>query len=207
MGGNFDIHFFEATLKLDLRLLRPLIRMHGAEPRKVLRWWDLVAEMKSLVLELAAPRGVFKFFSLKSIDDQFVIEGNVPLRLLSAQKLRGAEIMGLFGITLGDKLERRATKLFSEGNYPKGYLVDLLGTYALTELQTQLLDRAKDRNEVAQFVAGPGLQPGSAHWPIESQRLFFELLPLEQIGIGLLDSLSLCPAKSKTFGYGFWRKG
>jgi hypothetical protein len=195
-------HFFETDLQLDVELLRPLIRTRDIEPRKVVRWWELVSEMKSQVLRLAAPRGVFKFFSSRSAAEQLGSPDN-PCAL--PRRFQGAEVIGLFGLTLGDKVERHASDLFALENYPEGYLTDLLGTYALTELQKKMLEKAKVTKEVADLIAGPQIQPGSRSWPLSAHQKFMQMLPLGDIGITMLESLALRPAKSKTFGCGFWR--
>lgn len=165
-----------------------------------------MSEMKSQVLELANPRGVFRFCSIGSGLAPLSIEHNSINRDVLPDRFRSADVIGLFGLTLGNRVERRATELFSEGRYPEGYLIDVLGSYGLTELQMKLLAKAKSASEVADLRAGTQVQPGSRNWPLEVQQHFFELLPLEDVGIRMLDSLGLCPAKSKTFGCSFWRK-
>lgn len=160
--------------------------------------------MRKKALDLITPRATFQLFALKEVGSQFFINEDQVLGV--KEKLHGADKMAFFGITMGDEVEKESSRLFNDGSYPEGYLLNVLGTYALTELQSVTFRAATKLVEAEFLKPGPIMQPGSRNWALDDQRLFFDLLPLEDMGMSLLESLATSPAKSKTFGCGFWRQ-
>ena len=207
MWSHADPHFLELPVLSDERRLWAFTKLRNPNPRRAAQWWTCIREMRELALELIAPRVVFNFFPLCLRDGQLYIGDHRPLGITVSKRWQSAELIALFGLTLGGDLEKRSSDFFARGDYLKGYLLDLLGTCALVELQSRALREAADTVLANGYNRGPGLQPGSRSWSLDDQHLFFELLPLEQLGMKLLGSLSSSPAKSKTFGCGFCREG
>ena len=93
------------------------------------------------------------------------------------------------------------------GDYPEASVFSIVGDCALTEAQEKLKALAEKSLESSRLRAGVVLQPGAQYWGIEGNATFQRLLPLEALGIQVLDSFALAPSKSKTFACTFLRPG
>ena len=110
-------------------------------------------------------------------------------------------------VTLGGGLEARANALAQAGDYPEATLLGLIGDCAVAEAQARLERAAEQALAQEGLRRGVSLQPGAQYWPLEANRVFDELLPLQDLGIRVLESLALSPSKSKTFASAFARSG
>ena len=112
-------------------------------------------------------------------------------------------VVGL--VTIGDRIERRASELLAAGETTRALLLDAAGSAAVEE--------AADR--LGAIIAGddgqaPILQdriahvscrisPGYGRWPISAQQRLFAVLPHAGLGVLLLPSMMMVPRKSISF--------
>ena len=92
-----------------------------------------------------------------------------------------------------------------KGDYPEASVFSIIGDCALTEAQEKLKTLAEKSLRGSGLRAGVVLQPGAQYWGIEGNAIFQSLLPLETLGIQVLESFALAPSKSKTFACAFLR--
>ena len=150
------------------------------------------------------PRGTFRVFDLVSVEGPTVRlgDGICLAGLRQAHLFKGAAKIALCGFTLGGTLEQRCNSLALAGDHPESSLLSLIGDCALAEGQAKLLEEVAVRLG-GTFARGTTLQPGAAYWGIEANKIFFEALPLASLGMTMMESFALHPAKSKTFACAF----
>ena len=121
---------------------------------------------------------------------------------LVAQALAGAEELALAGCTIGPALEERVAEYFSTGDALRALALDGAGTAAVSALSRQIDARICYETEQRGLQTGMRASPGQEEWPIEQQRVLFDLLPMKGIGVELSDSCLMIPRKSVTFVIG-----
>ncbi len=193
-----------------LRALEPALSLSevwkyeigGREPRpSLLRLAEtLLPEAQALV----APAAVFDLFPVHEVRHNWVVLGG-------GHKLRGPDVAGLLApakevvigaVTIGSALEERAARYFAEGQPAHGYLLDCLGTAAVTDLVQQVCVRLETLAAARGWPLGFPISPGDTGWPLDEQRLLFSLFSAQAIGIQLTDSCMMIPQKSVSFVVG-----
>jgi hypothetical protein len=146
------------------------------------------------------PLGTFRCFNLQELNDNevYLSEGIRLRHLRQTRLLKNAERIALCGVTIGARLEKLSNSLATGGDLAEGSLLSMIGDCALAECQVKLQTAVLERLGSA-VTMGVALQPGAQYWDIQGNTVFFEVLPLESMGISLLDSYALSPGKSKTF--------
>lgn len=110
--------------------------------------------------------------------------------------LKGADELVFFIATIGDGPEKLAAKLMADGDYPEGYMADLLAS-AMTESLAEFV-----QEEVTLMAGEQGLKasnrysPGYCGWKVEQQCHLFALFDQNSCGILLTDSFLMHPVKS-----------
>jgi hypothetical protein len=99
-------------------------------------------------------------------------------------------------------LEERVSALFAAGNPVRAMAVDGAGTAAIRELTRRVGERLCDEARQRDLTAGMRASPGEDGWLIEQQRVLFDLLPANEIGIQLTDHCLMVPRKSTSFVIG-----
>ncbi|MFW6190814.1 MAG: hypothetical protein ACOC49_04115, partial [Candidatus Bipolaricaulota bacterium] len=110
-----------------------------------------------------------------------------------------------FGIsTIGSQLEDRVDQLMKEGDYTLSNVLDSVGSAAVDEtsdrLGEELLGYAHERDLNTTRAFQPG--SGASHWKVKNQKLIFEYLEPEEIGVKLTSSFTMSPKKSNSFAIG-----
>ena len=187
---------FPLRLTLDKKRLWARLAIDGSRVRRTLDWFALVDRLAAEARGLIEARGTFR---LLQGDGSAELAGRDASRLLER-----AERIALGAVTLGAGLEERANELALAGDHAEGSVLSIIGDCALAEAQDGV------RAEAARYLgpeleAGIVLQPGARYWSIEANRMFERLLPLDAMGIRVLDSCGLSPSKSKTFAAAFTR--
>ena len=109
----------------------------------------------------------------------------------------GPTVIGV--CTIGGALERRVDRLLDDGETARAMVLDAIGSAAVEALANQC------NHIVCRYAAGckrgvgPRRSPGYGRWKIEEQRLIFELLRPEQIGVTLTAGCMMVPRKSISF--------
>lgn len=133
-------------------------------------------------------------------EDHLLLEGGIRI---ASQKVSarypGAAWMWFGAVTIGDALPSRSAEAMDAGKSGDAVIADAVGgesaDAAMDFLQKQaagtLLRQGLLLNEMR-------FSPGYGDWPLEAQKLFFELLPLQEMGIRLHGSMLMEPEKSVT---------
>jgi cobalamin-dependent methionine synthase I len=101
--------------------------------------------------------------------------------------------------TLGPKLETSVSEAMQTGDGLRGVLLDAAGVGLLESLGN--LSFAHVRNEARKnnLFAGCRSGPGYNHVPMEAQIHLFSMVDSTGIGVSLMNSLVMIPAKSLSF--------
>ena len=144
--------------------------------------------------QLINPKALYTSLTIKKITNGGIILENEK-RLKSSllvKKLKCSPELIFYLITIGDKLEKRMREL--SGDILQAFILDRIGTYALelsTEYLEKLVKKEKNYQKISKF------SPGSTRfWNIEEQKVIFEILESEKIGVRLTDSYLMIPQKS-----------
>ncbi len=111
-------------------------------------------------------------------------------------RLRKSISLALFACTAGDKISNFAKKIFEEGDYLRGYVIDAVGSeiveLAADSLEIKLAETAAHDN----MKITSRYSPGYCNWHVEAQHDLFSLLPANFCGIKLTASSLMLPVKS-----------
>ena len=156
---------------------------------------DLLDEVVEEASQLIDAKALYKIYRVRDRGrERLVLENGVALESpLIAEKLHCAEKVTVFISTIGPRLEAKVSEYFAKGEYLRGWLLDNAGTYALREVNSYLQDLVKE--EMGEGVLSR-FSPGQSYWDISQQRIIFQLLPGERIGVILTDHLMMVPKKS-----------
>jgi hypothetical protein len=124
------------------------------------------------------------------------------------EPLQEAELLA-FGIsTIGPELEKRVDQLMNEGNYALSNILDSVGSAAVNEtadrLGAKVLDYSGDNELNNTRAFSPG--SGSSHWKIKNQKLIFDSLNPDEVGVNLTSSFTMVPKKSSSFVIGLGKE-
>ena len=138
-----------------------------------------------------------KYIKPKAIYGIFSSENLIPKHLF---QLSEKTILAI--CTISSELEEESNSLINTGELSKGVIVDAIASQAAEEIASQvnkiILTENKEllnsKNHTARF------SPGYCRWLVEEgQRLIFNLLPAEKIGVTLTTSSMMIPRKSVSF--------
>lgn len=166
---------------------------------------DILAEMVEESYQLIEAKALYDFYRIRDRKKGILIlENGVTFESpLLAEKLHCADRVSVFISTLGPRLEARASEYFSRGEYLKGWVLDNVGTYALKKTNQYLCNIIME--EIGEGILSR-FSPGHNYWDISQQRILFQLLPAERIGVKLTEHLMMVPKKSTSGIFGSTEK-
>jgi hypothetical protein len=120
---------------------------------------------------------------------------------LAARALAGAEKVALAVCTIGSALEERMKQLFAEDPV-RAMALDGAGVAALGKVSDIVIQDVREIAARHSWGSGMRAQPGQEGWSIWQQKVIFEHLPTDEIGVSLTDSCLMIPRKSVSFVIG-----
>lgn len=148
--------------------------------------------------ELVEPVALYELFDVQGVrgDALRLADGHALRSSLVVAQLARAEQMAVAVCTIGPRLEEEASRLFAQGQGALGFLYDNAGSLAVSHVARVVVQRVQElaagRGQKASFP----ISPGSAECTLEDQKVVFELLPTQRIGVRLTKSLLMVPLKS-----------
>jgi len=182
-----------------------VLRGQGVDPARARL--DIVAAARDVLDEaraLLAPAALYVTLPVRDFQRQRVVleGGEVFAGPLVARALAGATEVALAVCTIGPALEEQVSALFSAGDPVRALALDGAGVAALGEVSGTVVSRIRDEAAARGLGTGMRASPGQEGWPIEQQRVFFGLMPAEEIGVRLTESCLMLPCKSVSFVIG-----
>jgi len=153
-----------------------------------------------LLGELAEPVGVLADITVDEFAAVYEGEGlNEPATPL-ADVFPKADGLALFAVTVGAAVSDRITELFDGSEFALGYLLDAAAS-AAADGAADYVERYYGRRleEEGTLSRASGIlrySPGYCGWDISGQKVLFEYLKPEEIGITLRGSYLMEPLKS-----------
>lgn len=158
---------------------------------------SLLVEAQSLI----TPKVVLDLFQVNRVLHNRIelaagyrLQGSKVARLLAPAKEIAVAI-----VTLGPALEKRVSRYFADNQPLCGYLLDRLGTTAVTSLQQQVCAHLEGLAQEKAWQVGFPISPGDNDWPLVEQKILFELVPAHTIGVRLTRDCIMVPKMSLSF--------
>lgn len=178
----------DLTTQIDLKAVRRTLRLN--RPEGVQRVQRLVDQAKPLI----EPRAAFKLCYInEKLPDAVIVEGRRLESKVLRKNLDAVERIFPYVVSIGPELEKASAKM---SDPLERYYLDVIGNIALAAVRQQLHDYLCKKFALKKISF---MSPGSLQdWPLEAQRLLFQLLPdLESaIGVRLTESFLMIPTKS-----------
>jgi len=120
----------------------------------------------------------------------FLVGKNISVYLQRAEKL------ALLLCTAGSGIEEHSQQLMRDGNYPEGFVADVIGSVvveaAMDKIHAMLI---ADKEECGLKVSNR-YSPGYCTWNVDEQKKLFSFFPENYAGIKLSQSSLMNPIKS-----------
>jgi hypothetical protein len=154
----------------------------------------------ALLGELSEPVGILADITIDEFAAVYEGEGlNEPATPL-ADVFPNADDLALFAVTVGPAVSDKITDLFEGSEFALGYLLDAAAS-AAADGAADYVERYYGRRleEGGKLSRASGIlrySPGYCGWDVSGQKVLFEYLKPEEIGITLRDSYLMEPLKS-----------
>jgi len=125
------------------------------------------------------------------LQDMIVLNSHVVARLLEQ-----CCSVAIFTVTIGPKLEEAVTALSKAGLVLKSHILDVLGSRAVEEIADQIEDMTRRAAMAEGLFMSRRISPGYCDWDMPQQKVIFNGVGGEQLGISLNDECFMYPAKS-----------
>jgi hypothetical protein len=190
---------FEFSLQAEDVLEGQGIAPERAKPALFAGAEEVIEETLSLI----KPGGIYDVVPVRDFHHKTIeLDGDVSFEgPLAARALAGAEEVALAICTIGPRLEERMKELFTSDPV-RAMALDGAGIAALHQVSNAVIARIREEGEKRELGTGMRAQPGQEGWPIQQQRILFNLLPADKIGVQLSESYLMLPHKSVSFVIG-----
>lgn len=146
------------------------------------------------VLELLTPAADWTILAMPRLVGKVQEKGCESSALVTW--LKGCDRVALLAATIGERLERRARKLFVEHEIFAGYISDRMGSY-LAEFWMASVDRhVEEILKIEGCRCTRRYSPGYVNTPLELQDLFLEFAQRRIPFLKLSDARMIVPEKS-----------
>lgn len=113
-----------------------------------------------------------------------------------SQQLKNSETVAIFAGTAGPAFEAWSKQLFDQGDFPDGYIADLLGSEIIEAAIDWMEIKIQKKLNHHSLKMTNRFSPGYCGWNVHEQFKLFSLLPQNFCGISLTDSALMVPIKS-----------
>ena len=118
------------------------------------------------------------------------------------QVTAGAEELVIAVCTVGREVDQRIKEHARKKRRFQMMVLDELATWAVDQIRLQLFQDIADEYAATGWRASTCLSPGESSWSIQEQRVIFELLDTDSIGVTLSPSCVMTPLKSLSLAFG-----
>jgi len=187
-----------------------VLRYQGYHRNKAGKTDEMILETTRKEIEqgycLFEPKGIYSKLMIRNISSEGRINLENGLYLETNNSminlLRGTSYLAFGLSTIGKNLEEKVAELFAKNEYPKAMALDAVGTVASKFLsnyiQSVICQEAREQN----FQTTKYFSPGSGDWNINQQKIIFQIIPADKIGIKLAKSYMMVPKKSLSWVIG-----
>jgi hypothetical protein len=153
---------------------------------------------------LLAPAAVYAVSPVRALEhEQVHLENGATFSgALVTRALAGATQAGLAVCTIGSALDARMADVYAAGDPVRALALEGAGVAAVRKVANELGVRICDAAKELGLQVGMRANPGQESWPIQQQRVLFNALPADKIGVHLTPSYLMLPRKSVSFVLG-----
>ncbi len=190
--------------------LEALLKLSGYTEKRPApkRLVDAAQKMIDRGRALSRPRAVYEVYEVA--DEQggkIKLGGGTFTGKILHTVLAGSELAAAYAATLGDELDAESRRLGSEGDVLSSVLLDTVGSLILANASVSFVGRLYDTEARPRgYAVTAPFGPGQCKWDLTEQRVLFDLIKPESIGIALSDSCLMIPKKSVSGVLGFGPK-
>ena len=147
---------------------------------------------------LAKPRIARATKRISAFSDSGIeLEGGARIPSKAVSKyIRGAASIELCVLTIGDDIEKEATRLMESNDHLQGYLMDRIGSFAVESLAASFEEGLRNSGIEKGESVSARFSPGYCDWPIEEQFTLAKLIDFSAAGVQLAGSCMMVPKKS-----------
>lgn len=198
----------EILLDLNLQLETPrILELLGSSSPKKAQYLQMIQGMVPQARELLEPVILYDLFPVEGVEPEEVVLKGGRLRSKGLAKLWAqAKEVALILCAIGPALDEQVSAYFVASDPLRGLVLDAIGTAALEELAEEACRLIAGVAKTKGLEASAPLSPGNLDWGLEEQRIFFDLLPAEEIGLRLKESYQMTPLKSLSLAMGMGEK-
>ena len=191
-----------------------VLRYQGYRRNKAGKTNEIILEITREEIEqsyhLFESQGIYSKVMIKNISSEgrINLENGLQLEINNSMLnlLRGTSYLAFGLSTIGNHLEEKVAELFAKNEYPKAMALDAVGTVASKFLsnyiQSLICQEAKEQN----FQTTKYFSPGSGDWDINQQKIIFQIIPADKIGVKLTESYMMVPKKSLSWVIGIGKE-
>jgi hypothetical protein len=121
--------------------------------------------------------------------------------------LKGADSVHIFVVTIGDGIERAASRLMKNGESLEGYILDRIGSFAAESAAEKLEGQLRASYAARNMSVSRRMSPGYCDWPVEEQLKLQDILDFSRAGVRLTENCMMVPKKSISAILGIGSKG
>lgn len=114
----------------------------------------------------------------------------------------GAEELVIAVCTVGAEVDRRIKELNQGKQRFQMMVLDELASWAVDQIRLQVFQDLADEYARQGWRASTCLSPGESSWSVSQQRIIFDLLDTDSIGVTLNDRYLMIPLKSLSLLFG-----
>jgi len=191
--------FKDFPVRIDLE---GMLRRQGADPARVILRESVTRMYEEAIKEsadLIEPAIIYEICPIREVRHRQTVlgSGQVFRSQLVASVMASAKEVALVVCTIGPKLEARVSQYFAECKPARAVVLDAVGIEAVNqvseEASRQVEAMATERGLKASVPVNPGM---SSLCSLHEQRVVFEVVPAESIGVKLSSSSVMIPLKS-----------
>lgn len=178
-----------------------LYRMERIKPSEEAAAQAVLASADKCLLtarDLAEPGHATTLLKISEISNSAIImpEGIEFTSRSLARHMKGATEIVILLATIGDSIEKMASKAMACGDSLEGYLFDRIGSIAVESLAENLEKALRESVSKDNHSLSIRYSPGYCNWPIEEQYKLEKLIDFSAAGITLTDKCLMVPMKS-----------
>ncbi len=161
---------------------------------------SIVEEEISYGYKLITPQGIYRLLEISQFISTEEIELSEGYILKFSPKitklLKFAHHLLVGVVTIGDLLEKEVSLHLFHKDFPHALALDAVGTVAVEDLSRKIRKSANEEVKKYGLETGRHFSPGYDDWDITQQRIIFELIPTDRIGVSLTEGYMMFPRKS-----------
>ncbi len=153
---------------------------------------DSIEGAKTRAAELVNPRAICRILDYSETNRHPIFEH--------------AKKVALCICTIGPQIESESSQLMKSDEMMKALILDAIGSEAVEQVARQTDKVLCEKAREIDLWPSKRFSPGYKSWNIEEQRYIFRMIPGEDIGVTLNESLMMIPRKSVSFRINFYKK-